>query len=712
MKIDIHVHTKKVKSGDAETRNVSAKKFGEIIKNTDVKIIAVTNHNHFDINQYEEFVKEVGTDCQIWPGVELDVYENGKRAHLIVIVNPENYNLFNDKVINLISGESPDNFKTSISNVVETFDKLDCIYIAHYFAKKPDLGEKEIELLKTLVSNPKRIIKEATNSFSAGIYISHGHNSLYGSDVHDWNDYIRISKELPELRLPVGSFKQFCLLLDKNEAMIDTLLNQKVKQSLELTPFGIAELIKIDVYEDINIIFGSKGTGKTIILDAISNYYNSLGHKTNVFKSNDKHLDVVFDLKGNLLSVDLSDLNIDSCYDEIEFLKDITEEEVTSLTKYLLHYSRQETNKLSQKLKIRNISKIDENQLERKLDEVSKILSQFDDFFKFVEGNGKLKDYIGDSLLNELTDILNKIAKKLKSQIEDKFIDLRSICLLNRLIEIFHNEISRKTGIPMKPTKTGFVEYARNRINIQVATRKVLFNLNIEVKPIKKYIGSLGLKGELFCQTNLKMQNGSLTNSNYNPIRRGHKSPLKDFANHLNSINNHIHSNLLFEKISLFSENSINHSIIDLNNLLLFYRHFVVNDKLYNPSQGESSMILLHMELLEDKDIYLIDEPEKSLGNDYINDVIVPLLKEKALMGKKIILATHDANIAVRTLPYNSIYRLHSDNQYFTFSGNPFSNKLKCLNSNKSDLVWKEISMKTLEGGREAFGERGKIYGN
>jgi len=123
-------------------------------------------------------------------------------------------------------------------------------------------------------------------------------------------------------------------------------------------------------------------------------------------------------------------------------------------------------------------------------------------------------------------------------------------------------------------------------------------------------------------------------------------------------------------------------------------------------------MVLLHMELLEDKDTYLIDEPEKSLGNDYINDVIVPLLRERALMGKRIILATHDANIAVRTLPYNSIYRLHDDGLYYTFIGNPFSNKLKCINGMKPDLDWKEISMKTLEGGKEAFGERGRIYGN
>ena len=123
-------------------------------------------------------------------------------------------------------------------------------------------------------------------------------------------------------------------------------------------------------------------------------------------------------------------------------------------------------------------------------------------------------------------------------------------------------------------------------------------------------------------------------------------------------------------------------------------------------------MVLLHNELLEEKEIYIIDESEKSLGNDYISNVIVPMLKEKAQSGKTIIIATHDANIAVRTLPYNSIYREHDINGYYTYLGNPFSNNLICNNGSKSDLDWKGISMEKLEGGKEAFGERSKIYGN
>src|SRR6056297_489552 len=96
MKIDIHTHTKKVKQGDSEDRDIDVKRFEEIIKETDVKILAITNHNHFDHNQYIEFKKISEGICQIWPGVEFDILEDGRRAHLIVIANPQNSERFSD----------------------------------------------------------------------------------------------------------------------------------------------------------------------------------------------------------------------------------------------------------------------------------------------------------------------------------------------------------------------------------------------------------------------------------------------------------------------------------------------------------------------------------------------------------------------------------------------------------------------------------------
>ncbi len=284
--------------------------------------------------------------------------------------------------------------------------------------------------------------------------------------------------------------------------------------------------------------------------------------------------------------------------------------------------------------------------------------------------------------------------------------------MLNDIVRVFAAEVAKRTGQPPKPTKTGFAEYASNRIFLERAINKILLNINTQIAPEKQIVGNLLAKGDMYCTTNLKIQNGEFTNVNYKHLKSATKSPQKNVARRLGFIAKHIYSTELFDKISgLNGEEGID-NVNCISDLLQFYRHFELLGQEYVPSNGESSMLLLHRELMNDQEIYLIDEPEKSLGNDYISDVIVPLLKDKAKLKRKVIIATHDANIAVRTLPYNSIYRLHNANQMcFTFTGNPFSNNLKCQGGERPDLDWKEISMKTLEGGREAFGERGKIYG-
>ena len=62
MRIDFHCHTKAVKSGENKTRNINTTDFKEAIKDARVKMFAITNHNSFDKNQFDEFYKEVNND--------------------------------------------------------------------------------------------------------------------------------------------------------------------------------------------------------------------------------------------------------------------------------------------------------------------------------------------------------------------------------------------------------------------------------------------------------------------------------------------------------------------------------------------------------------------------------------------------------------------------------------------------------------------------
>lgn len=129
-----------------------------------------------------------------------------------MIVPPANAQEFSQIVEEITEGSTPDDFAASVDDVVRAFDPFKPLYVAHYKQKKPNIPDDALEKLICSSSNPGRVIKEVANSISAGIYISHGHASIYGSDVHDWAQYEDISRDLPDLRLPVDGFEHFCLL--------------------------------------------------------------------------------------------------------------------------------------------------------------------------------------------------------------------------------------------------------------------------------------------------------------------------------------------------------------------------------------------------------------------------------------------------------------------------------------------------------------------
>ena len=139
---------------------------------------------------------------------------------------------------------------------------------------------------------------------------------------------------------------------------------------------------------------------------------------------------------------------------------------------------------------------------------------------------------------------------------------------------------------------------------------------------------------------------------------------------------------------------------------------YIVDDEFneYKPSNGERAIVMIQRALDEDVDAYLLDEPELSLGGTYIDKTIRPIITKLGQAGKTVLIATHNANIAVRTLPYSTIYRYHDKSGYKTYLGNPFTNKLVNTDDPTDEEDWKEVSMRVLEGGEDAFSERGEIY--
>ena len=713
MKIDIHVHTRKTKKGDAHSREITPERFAEVVLSTDVKIVAITNHNLFDLEQYNAILEQVGNAVQVWPGIELDIEENGKRGHLLVIVSPNKKQDFFDAVSSVTNNVSSDDFSISIKKTVATFNDQDPVYIAHYLQKKPDISEDVLSTLAGLITNKKRIIKEATNSISAGIFIAHGHPSIYGSDVQDWDAYANQVKLLPELRLPVESFEQFCLLLEKDATTINTLLGKKTPENLCMKPFEDDTTINIKVYNDINVFFGAKGTGKSKILEAIARHYSSKGVQASKFESSPDSLSSKYDLKGKRLTKNLNTYEINYCTDEIQRLKAAEECDVTRIQNYKNFYERESQSKNAKKIRIRDLTQLNESKPNQKFEEYSKAQKKIVEMIDYISRSQPVSEVTDSETLNGIIKQLQALADKLMIAMWKSFADWKSITLLNSAVKLFRDEVARKTGTLSKPTNTGFNKYAVNRLKIRKDAAEILRNLSVSIEDEIEAVGMLGPeKGELKCVTSYLFQDGSSSNSKYSPLKSINKKPQKELSNCIKKIEQDALGSELFSHIRELNAIDDVDKIETVLELLLFWRRFELNGDEYEPSKGEDSMLNLHAELAEEKDVYILDEPDKSLGNEYINDVIIPLINDKARQGKSIFIATHDGNLAVRTLPYNSVYRCHDRSGYSTYIGNPFSNNLVNISNPSNILDWKKISMKTLEGGEAAFGERGKIYGN
>ena len=713
MKIDIHTHTKKCKSGDAHTREVSPANLCEAILSTEVRIIAITNHNVFDLDQYKAIETSLSEQAQVWPGIELDILEKGSRGHLLVIVSPIQKNGFSTAVDELTKGSSPDSFTATIDDVLKKFDSFKPVYVAHYKQKMPSLSNEALEKLLAGTKNPSRVIKEVTNSISAGIYISHGYASIYGSDVHDWTQYEELSRELPDLRLPVDSFEHFCLLLEKDPTTINTLLDRKTSEDLVLQPFGDGSTLKIRAFNDINVIFGPKGTGKSCILKAIAKYYAEKGIDASVYESASDRLDEIFDTKGKDLTINLNNYNVNYCSNEIKALRAAGEVSVTNLSKYAAYFTAKRTNRNAKKIILKEIEPEEEIGSKRTFENVREAVRTTEGFLKFLAENPSVKKELAEDEHKQITIILSELLERLSKQEWIRFSEWKEICLLNSAIKTFRKEVERKTGSPAKPTTTGFRNFSINRIKIEFNAAEIGKSANTKIPNLKETIGNLGSdKGLLEFLTEFKFQTGNITDGSLSSLSVAKKGTQKKFINCIRKIQKCTYADDLFQHISELNEIEDVEDIKTVYELLLFKRYFAVDGIPYSPSSGEASMVMLQKELGADKDVYILDEPERSLGNEYINDVIVPLIKEHARAGKKVFLATHDANIAVRTLPYSSIYRCHGQEGYSSYIGNPFSNNLVNPDNSCDQLDWKKVSMRTLEGGEEAFGERGKIYGN
>ncbi len=115
-------------------------------------------------------------------------------------------------------------------------------------------------------------------------------------------------------------------------------------------------------------------------------------------------------------------------------------------------------------------------------------------------------------------------------------------------------------------------------------------------------------------------------------------------------------------------------------------------------SLGDKSSVYLELMLELDKSIFLFDQPEDNVDNDYISNKFVPLLK-KQKKTKQLIFVTHNPSVAVYTDSFNYIYCTND-------------NEIEYKNYFIERIKDKEKILDILDGGPKSFSNRNGKYGN
>jgi predicted ATPase len=710
MRIDLHCHTKATKKSESPGRNVDKATFINKILGSQGQIVAITNHNQFDYIQYSDFLND---KFQVWPGVELDVKGSNSEGHCILISNPKEVIIFDDLIKEITLNSTPDNFSISIENLCAKISNLNLIVIAHYGNKKPNLSDDDINSLRSLLTSKTAFFLEPQNLRSAGIYCAHDLNAIVGSDHLDWNTYPGKDKELPELKLPVDNFEKFFLLIKKDPQVIKTFLDQKLYGSIDVQPFSDCKL-HLDIFKDINIVFGGKGTGKTEILRAIEKVFQQSG-TTDVAKYYASDKKTTYDQMTTIVveNEDFTALNINNCSESFKSIKTWNEKTVTTTKQYHDWCKTKDSEVLGKNFGF--ISAM----FGEIIDSTSYTKSkQF--FTKYKQNiidllNEQFTEYLPVEEEKQLKALLLSLKMSIINNVIHEFCKLKALELEKVTIDKMKAIHKSKKGTESKPSGTGLLEQYGDCIAINNNASTILKTLATEPKNSYELLGNLIDKGSIY-QKKTVVVDPEFANSKYAfKLGKSKIQTLRNLKGFIESIKKDSYSSKVKESISNFNNMANPYNVLSIEDFLGVFAETVKADKItpYTPSNGEQSMLVLNYALLDDtKKYFVLDEPEMSVGHKYINQVIVPRLKELARQGKVVVVSTHDANIAIRTLPFLSIYREDlGAGKYTTYVGNPFVETMRNYDNEDLTISWAKTSIDTLEGGKEAFIERGEAYG-
>jgi hypothetical protein len=668
-KLDMHLHT--IPTFSDSPFEFSMVKMREYVKAANLDAIAITNHNLFDLKQFEAILENL--DICVFPGIEVNL-ESG---HILIIANSDDPYAFRAKCDLVTAKISKHEDYLTVNELKTFFGNLhDYLVIPHY-EKNPSLRADVFANLEGYftageVDSPKKFVRAIKDKSKI--------TPVLFSDLRisiDMANYSTRQTFVDCGDLSLTALKAcFC---DKGKVALSETEGNRLFQI-----FDNGQKLSTG----LNVLLGERSSGKSHTLNAI---YAANSNSTKYIEQ-------------------FSLVQTDEAVYEKKFNDDIAKRRSLFAEEYLGPF----------KTVLNDILYVDLDQLDKSVGKyVESLLQSADEvekkdaFSKMALFDETLFKTSDDPVLNNLIGSVRQLIENIEYRpIIEKYLEIESLKKLAcELIEIhWVKNYERKK----KKLVNELVQDIKDRLKLRTSATQVedvdLYSMHMATKRVGRFIEitSLIQKETVISEENVQGFKIVATKASFE--KAGDiKSVCAQRASFTDAFKKYGQP---YRYLQALKENS---TLIPSE----FYKYFVkieyeiLNRDGCRVSGGERSEFRLLQEIKDAQkyDMLLIDEPESSFDNMFLNMAVNQMIKEISET-MPVVVVTHNNTVGATIKPDYLLYackeRCEHGIFYKLYSGYPTDKELlSCDGKRKRNL---DITLNSLEAGNTAYSERRKMY--
>lgn len=667
-KIDLHLHTIPTVS-DADF-TFSLDKFIEYVNSAELDAVAITNHDMFDLDQFNEI--DDALDCIVFPGIEINL-DNG---HILVI--SENRNLEEFQIKTRLVSEKIRDIGDSISadELIQIFGDLNNYLLIPHYQKKPAVSRDNIAHLSTFISagevdSPKKFIRMARDEAEL--------TPVLFSDL-------RIKEDL-------RIFPPRQTYIDCGELTLNAIKHSlRDRKKVALSKSDGNSLF--NVFDDgqqlstgLNIILGARSSGKTVTLNRINEECENVKYIPQ-----------------------FSLVQSDDAINEKEFNDGVARKKSNFADKHLGPF----------KAVLDDVINIDISANRRKVSDY------LDTLMKLAEEAGKRDAFSKVALFNEtlfdtgeekgLSDLVGAVRLLIENiehrEVIDRHVNMGALkALACELIGLlWAKNLERKKKIAVNDV----VRDVKGKLHLRSSSTQVkdvdLYKVMIEHQKVQRFnqIAKRLQTEKVIHQENIQgfkvvCKQRAFTGAGEIRGVSGRKVAFTDAYKEYSSP---------YQYLMVLKDNE---SLTPSE----FYKYFacieyeILNRDGFRVSGGERSEFRLLQEIkdAQNYDYLLIDEPESSFDNLFLKGEVNQILKELS-RAMPVVVVTHNstvgASISADYIVYTSKEVEGQEIVYRRYSGHPSDKELRSVDGKKIDNF--QVTLDSLEAGEGAYVERRSGY--